>query len=144
MATNSINSYVKSRLERWGEVFALHKDADYLGHASKNVLAVLIENKGDMPVRSVGIKPIEIDQEALEIEEFVSKIAMFNMQMACVLRGYYCGTGRRKFERFDTANKLLKKQGHQAVSQRTYMTMHDYGVHTISGFLIGKARMEAY
>lgn len=37
-----IGEYVRRRLEQWGEVFALHKDCDYLGHQSKNMLQVLI------------------------------------------------------------------------------------------------------
>ena len=96
MQADTFGAYVRARLDGWGREFALHRDCEYLGHASKNVLQVLIDHKGEMPARQVGYKPLEVDNDALQVECIVSDIARDNVPMACVLRAYYCGSGRRR------------------------------------------------
>lgn len=107
MIRDTLGPYVRRRLERWGEEFALSRDCEYLGHQSKNVLQVLIDHKGEMPARAVGFKPLEVDAEALQIEQIVTEIAKERLRIACALRAYWCGMGRRKVERYETALLLI-------------------------------------
>lgn len=131
--------YVRERLEEWGREFALHRDCEYLGHRSKDMLQVLVEHKGEMPPRVTGFKPIEIPVLPMEIEQFVQDIARDNVVMACVLRGYYCGSGRRKVERWETANELIRRVGYRQVSVRQYLSVADLGFERIRGRLEGSA-----
>jgi len=125
--------YVRRRLEHWGEVFALHKENEYLGHQSKNMLQVLIEHRGEMPERTQGFKPMEIDEQALQIELMVSDVARTDLPMACVLRGFYCGSGRRKVERWEQANGLLSEQGLRTISVRSYLAIAELAFERIRG-----------
>lgn len=103
--------YVRTRLDSWGDEFALHLDCEYLGHQSKNMLQVLIEHKGEMPQRPTGFKPLEVDLQALHVEQIVADIGRDRVHIACALRGYYCGRGRRKIERYETALLLMDAAG---------------------------------
>lgn len=131
--------YVRRRLEHWGEVFSLHRDVEWLGYASKNMLQVLIEHKGEMPARAQGYKPLEVDNDAEFIERVVSSMARKQTPVACVLRAYYCGRGRRKVERFETANLLLATAGEKTISQRHYLVLHDLGFAEVRGVVRGMA-----
>ena len=130
---DSFGEYTRERLDEWGREFALARDCEYLGHQSKNMLQVLIEHKGEMPAKATGYKPLEVLRTAQEIEDIVADIAR-------VLRGMYCGQGRRKVERWETANLLIANMGLKVVTQRHYLTLHDIGVATVRGALIGIAR----
>ncbi len=66
--TDLFGAYVRRRLDRWGDVFALHRDCEYLGHVSRSMLQVLIDHRGEMPARPTGFKPLEVDAEAMQIE----------------------------------------------------------------------------
>lgn len=136
---DTFGPYVRSRLDGWGREFALHRDCEYLGHASKNMLQVLIDHKGEMPPPNVGYKPLEVDEDALQVEQIVTDIARDNVVLACVLRAYYCGQGRRKVERWETANLLIATAGQPVVSQRHYLTLVDVGEAMVSGVLRGIA-----
>lgn len=133
-------AYVRDRLDDWGSEFALHRDCDYLGHFSRNMLQVLIDHKGEMPPRATGFKPLEVSAMAMQIEDIVGDIARSQVVIACVLRAYYCGRGRRKVERWETANLLITHAGGKMVSQRHYLTLHDIGFATVRGVLTGMAR----
>lgn len=136
--------YIRHRLERWGSEFALHRDYELLGHQSRNVLQVLIDHKGEMPARATGFKPMEVDQEAWEIELMVTDIARdhSHKSIACCLRAYYCGSGRRKVERWETARMLIANARPDATlpNVRQYMGMVEDGRLIIRGALIGKSR----
>ena len=132
--------YTRRRLDHWGQVFALHLDMDYLGHASKNMLQVLIEHKGEMPGRMQGYKPLEVDDMAMQVEDLVADVARSNVSMAAVLRAYYCGTGRRKVERWETANLLMANCGARPVSVRQYLSLHEMGFQRVQGRLEGLAQ----
>ena len=137
---DSFGEYTRERLDEWGREFALARDCEYLGHQSKNMLQVLIEHKGEMPAKATGYKPLEVLRTAQEIEDIVADIARDQLVIACVLRGMYCGQGRRKVERWETANLLIANMGLKVVTQRHYLTLHDIGVATVRGALIGIAR----
>lgn len=139
MQVDTFGAYVRAELEHWGREFALHRDCDYLGHHSKNLLQVLIDHRGDMPPPNVGYKPLETDMRAQRIEDIVSDIARSQVVLACVLRGYYCGMGRRKFERWETANLLIANTGNRVLSQRHYMALHDVAFAQVRGYLAGIA-----
>ena len=139
-SVDTFGEYVRRRLESWGEEFALHRDFEYLGHQSKNMLQVLIDHKGEMPPRNTGFKPLEVSPCAHQIELIVADIAREQRALACILRAYYCGSGRRKVERWETANLLLANMGEKMVSQRHYMTLHDVGFAQVRGTLIGLAQ----
>lgn len=129
--------YVRQRLDHWGDIFRLSHDVEYLGYQSKNMLQVLIEHKGEMPGRIQGYKPLEVDDMAMGIEEIVADIARTHISMACCLRGYYCGSGRRKVERFETANLLIANCSQRMVSVRHYLTLHELGFERVRGRLEG-------
>lgn len=136
--TDTFGIYVRARLDEWGREFALHRDCEYLGHVSKNMLQVLIEHKGEMPARATGYKPLEVSSAALQVETLISEIAKTDVRMASCMRGYYCGQGRRKVERYETAINLianaLYEPGKPAVklpSVRAYMDLVARGTDTI-------------
>jgi hypothetical protein len=137
MQVDTFGAYVRAELEHWGREYALHRDCDYLGHQSKNVLQVLIEHKGDMPSRAQGYKPLESDSRAQIIEDAVASIAGDNVPMACALRAYHCGTGRRKIERFESAILLMAKCGQRPVSTRQYLSLVELGFQRVRGRLEG-------
>lgn len=139
--TDLFGAYVRRRLDHWGDVFALHRDCEYLGHVSRNMLQVLIDHRGEMPARPTGFKPLEVDAEAMQIETFVHDMATTGQRAtACVLRAYFCGLGRRKVERWETANLLLTHCGLRAIGQRAYLAQVDVGVAVIRGRLMEVAR----
>lgn len=130
--------YVRSRLDAWGDEFSLARDCDYLGHQSKNMLQVLIDHRGEMPGRTTGFKPLEVNMLAMQVETIVSDIAISGRaDLACVLRAYYCGEQRRMVERFDTANVLLVKAGYPKISKRQYVEMLAYGFAAVRGAMLG-------
>jgi hypothetical protein len=61
--------------------------------------------------------------------------------MACVLRAYYCGSGRRKIERYETALNLIAnaQPGAALPTLRQYMAIVEDGRNVIRGALIGLA-----
>ncbi len=142
---DTLGPYVRRRLERWGEEFSLARDCEYLGHQSKNVLQVLIDHKGEMPERAVGFKPLEVDAEALQIEHIVTEIARHNLRNACCLRAYYCGQGRRKVERYETAILLISNaeigsgKSDRLPSCRTYQSIVAEGEAQVARLLINEA-----
>lgn len=137
---DSFGGYVAARLEGWGREFALHRDFEYLGHARKNMLQVLIDHRGEMPPPNVGFKPLEVDREAQEIEDIIADVARDQLEIAIVLRAWYCGMGRRRVERMETANLLLAVAGRPLVRLRQYETLQRLGVQTVRGALIGIAK----
>ncbi len=139
MQTDYFGAYVRSELEHWGREFALHRDCEYLGHQSKNLLAVLMEHH-EMPGRVQGYKPMETDPRAQVIEDIVTDIARTDINLACVLRGYYCGSGRRKEERWEQARQLLQLMGQRPVSVRQYLLMAELGFQRVRGRLEAMTR----
>lgn len=140
---DTFGAYVRSRLDHWGREFMLARDMDYLGHQSKNILQVLIEHKGEMPGRMTGFKPLEVDQDAHQIELIVSDIAREQRALACVLRAYYCGTGRRKVERYETALMLVANaagKGARLPNVKQYLGMVVAGTDEVRNVLAGMAR----
>lgn len=120
--------YVRSRLDQWGDEFSLARDCDYLGHQSKNMLQVLIDHRGEMPGRTTGFKPLEVNMLAMQVETIVSDIAIAGRaDLACVLRAYFCGEQRRMVERFETANLLLVTAGYARISKAQYVEMTKQG-----------------
>lgn len=130
--------YVKQRLDDWGDCFALHKDCEYLGHRSKNMLQVLVEHRGEIPARPRGFKPLEVPLLELEVEQIVSAISRENARMACALRAHFCGQGRRKVERYQQACELIKMvegPGSRPPSVRQHFSLIQEGVDRVSASL---------
>lgn len=146
MQHDTFGEYVRRRLEEWGWEFSLAHDCDYLGHQSKNMLQVLIEHKGEMPGKTQGYKPMEVSATAHQIELLVTDIAREQPRLACVLRAYYCGNGRRKVERYETAVLLISSIEHGEASRDPlpkvdrYLRMVEVGTAQIRGMLIGLAQ----
>jgi hypothetical protein len=136
---DTFGAMVAGMLDHWGREFALSRDCEYLGHQSKNLLQVLIEHRG-MPPRTTGYKPLETDMRAQCIEDLVTDIARSNVTMACVLRGYYCGSGRRKVERWETANLLVTNAGQPMLHVKAYLDYVKRGEDRVRGMLEGMAR----
>ena len=137
---DTFGCYTRAELEHWGREFALHRDCEYLGHASRNVLQTLIDHRGEMPPPNVGYKPLETDLRAQRIEDIVADIARSNLAMAICLRAYYCGQGRRKVERFETALLLLTTAGCGVIRVGAYMDLVRRGEERVRGNLEGIAR----
>jgi len=140
---DTFGAYVRARLDSWGREFALHRDCEYLGHKSKDMLQLLIEHKGEMPPRVTGFKPIEIPIADQQMEDIVSDIARRDVVVASVLRGYYCGQGRRGEERRESAVELIRNiKGDRSyrLDRKRYFSLHHIGFAEIRGRLIGLAR----
>lgn len=143
MKLDTFGAYVHRRLDSWGREFALGRDCEYLGYHSKNMLQVLIEHKGEIPQRGGGHKPQECDVLALEVERIVAEIARDQMPVACCLRAYYCGDGRKRYERHETANALLVMLHCRTVSVRQYLGLVEQGELMVRGWLLSDARQSA-
>lgn len=137
---DTFGAYVRARLEAWGREFALHRDCEYLGHKSKDMLQILIEHRGEMPPRVIGFKPVEIPADEQQMEDIVADIARVNLPRAIVLRAYYCGSGRRGQERFETANAMLTASGLPTINRRRYFSEHEVGFESVRWILNGIAR----
>ncbi len=135
-AINTFGAYVETRLAAWGREFALHRDCEYLGHQSKNMLQVLIEHHGEMPPRPTGYKPLEVDQEAFQVEVMISELGITRAKAANVLRAWYAGRGRVQVERLETACELI---GHK-ISRAQYRALHDIGFAHVEGQFMALAR----
>ncbi|MCE7031752.1 hypothetical protein LY625_03820 [Lysobacter sp. GX 14042] len=131
--------YVAGRLEQWGREFALHRDCEYLGHQSKNMVQVLIEHKGEMPARPTGFKPLEVDMLAQQVEDIIADMGRVDRTLATVMRAYYCGKGRKFHERLETCNELLAAMGLPEVRREAYRVLHMRGFDWVRGVLIGMA-----
>lgn len=140
MQIDTFGAYVRAELDHWGREFALHRDCEYLGHASKNMLQVLIDHRGEMPPPNVGYKPLETDRRAQLIEDIVADIARVHLAMAICLRAYYCGMGRKRVERWETANLLLANAGQPCIRATAYMDLAKRGEERVYGVLTGIAR----
>lgn len=138
--TDLFGAYVSARLNQWGDEFALHRDCEYLGHQSKNMVQVLMDHKGEMPPRAAGYKPLEIDREAMQIEDIVADMARADVTLATVMRAYYCGRGRRLSERLETCNEMLVAHGAMETHRRAYVIMQQRGFDWVRGVLIGIAQ----
>lgn len=137
-----LNAYVRRRLEHWGDEYALHRDVEYLGYASKNILAVLMAHKG-MPGRVQGVKPVDSDLLAQQVEDVIARLSMVNRPCANVMRAYYCGRGRRGVERFETALMLVTAMGDPAISLRQYHFLRRAGDDFVGEQLTGLVRAAA-
>ncbi len=127
MQVDTFGLYVRAELEHWGVEFALHRDCEYLGHHSKNLLSVLIEHQGEMPGRVQGFKPLETDMRAQKIEDLIMEMSRQSVTLGCVMRAYYCGRGRRNNERWETANLLLANCGQPMLGVKAYLECHRVG-----------------
>lgn len=131
---------VRAMMDGWGRTFALHRDCEYLGHSGVNMLQVLIDHKGEMPAKPTGFKPLEINLQHLAVEYAVLAIARTDPATAWVLRAYYCTQGRRRFERFESANDMLARAGLPRVSRASYMDMAERGEFRVAKILEKEAQ----
>lgn len=141
MQADPMAAKIRRQLEFWGTEFALHKDCDYLGHQSKNMIAVLMEHKGEMPRNSEGFKPMYIPEEAEQVELAVTALFKVAPVHAIVLRGYYCGQGRRNFERLEQTNLMLQKAGYPKVTLSGYKDLARMATERVHGLLLARREM---
>ncbi|MGV1119164.1 hypothetical protein [Xanthomonas translucens] len=143
MQPDTFGVYVRRRLEHWGEEFCLARDCEYLGHASRNILQTIMEHEGQIPGKAQGYKPLEVSIDAHAIELMVTDIAREQMRMACVMRAYYCGSGRRKVERYETALLLIAhlertlRRSDPLPGVDRYLRLVEVGTAQIRGMLSG-------
>lgn len=142
---NTFDASVKAALQRWGDHFALHRDCEYLGHQGQNMLQVLFEHGGEMPPRPTGWKPIEVDPLAWAVELHVHAIALDSRLLANILRAYYCGRGRVKKERRQTAEELnrIANVPPPHISERQFLTLHDLAFQRLAGAMAADSRKAA-
>lgn len=143
MNVDTFGAYVRAELEHWGRVYALHRDCEYLGHKSKDMLALLMEHGGEMPPKVTGFKPLEVDMRAQAIEDAVADMARFNPERACIMRAYYCGKGRRAHERREIGEALVRRvlawPGY-TLSRSRWFAEHAEGVAEVRGWLRAKGQ----
>src|SRR5690606_29048659 len=140
MQIDTMAEYVRRRLGHWGEEFALHRESEYIGHKSKNMIATLIQPRGHMPPRDVGFQPLEVHLAAMQIEDIVTEIARHAPAMGWCMRAYHCGIGRRKCERHEQAMHLLRRAGMRTVTRAQYLDLVRRGTERVHGALVGAAR----
>lgn len=140
MQVDLFGAYVESRLDGWGRAFALHRDCEYLGHQSQNVLQTLIDHAGEMPERPTGFRPLEVDPLAHEVELIVTDIAGHDIARACAMRAYYCGAGRRGVERLEIARELIGRStgDRSMLGRRAYFGLVDLGRAEVRGALYAR------
>ena len=131
MKVSTYDIYVRTRLDAWGREFAFHRDAELLGHKSKDMLQLLIEHKGEMPPKATGYRPLTIPPLEWQIETIVAQIHADAPLLAVVLRAYYCGSGRKAVECRERAEALAKRK----LTRRMYFTYHDLGFQRVAGAL---------
>jgi hypothetical protein len=106
------------------------------------MLQVLIEHKGELPPKAIGFKPLETDPMAQQIEDIVRDIARHNVERACILRGFYCGMGRKGIERLEVTRSMIRRvitvPGYQ-LSRPKFFAEEEIGRAEIRGVLIGLA-----
>ena len=136
MITSQFDAYVRVRLDRWGREFNLYRPLPLLGHQSKNMLAVLIEHRGEMPPPNIGFKPLTIPIDEMQIEDLVREIHGDAPVLAAVLRAYYGGIGKQGSDRRELAESLCG----QRIKRQAYFKYHDMGFHRVAGMLAALAR----
>lgn len=114
--SEAMRRFVRERLDQWGLEYALDRDYTGTGYASQNVLHKMM--KHGMIARGVSH---DVADDAQQIELIVTDIARLDMRVACCLRGYFCGSMRRKVERFEKALELATKHKIRRFSLRTYL-----------------------
>lgn len=142
MQPDTFGVYVRRELDHWGMEFALHRDCEYLGHRSKDMLQVLIEHRGEMPPRVTGFKPMETDTRAQRIEDIIADLARWNVERACIMRAFYCGMGRKGFERREVAEGMVRRVLQRAdyrLTRPRFFAEHELGFEFVRGRLIGVA-----
>lgn len=121
--TDIMRTAVRIRLEQWGLEFALDRDRSGIGFDSMNILYKMQMRRG---LISPG-RGADNTAEAQEIELIVTDIARVDLRTACCMRGYYCGSMRRKVERFEKALELATRHRIKKFSLRTYLNDVEMG-----------------
>lgn len=114
--TDIAREVVRERMEQWGLEFALDRDSVGIGFASTNILHKMMK-QGFVS----GGTGLEIAADAQVIELIVTTIARKDMRVACCLRGYFCGSMRRKVERYEQAISLAAKHKIPRFGLSTYL-----------------------
>lgn len=97
------STYVQTMLEAWGREFALCREDE--PHEA-TLLYRLIQYGGEIPRLEGGRAPETVNEQAYAIELIVSKMHQSRPVEASVMRAWYCGRGRQKFERREMAEAL--------------------------------------
>ena len=135
-ALASFETYVRRRLDAWGEEFRLDRDADFLGFPTKNMLQVLRDHRGEIPERTQGYKPLLIPPLEWQTETIVHDLHHANAHLASTLRAYYCGRGRVSVERLECLEGMLGR----SIGKRAFFTYHDLGFQWVTGAMYALAR----
>lgn len=97
------SGYIQSMLETWGREFALCREDE--PHEA-TLLYRLVQYGGEIPRLEGGRPPERVNEQAYAIELIVSKMHQTRPVEASVMRAWYCGRGRQKFERREQAEAL--------------------------------------
>lgn len=127
---------VRRRLEQWGLEFALDRETAGLGYGSTNILHKMMKQgvitRGSLP---------GVAADAHEIELIVTGIARQDMRVACCMRGYFCGSMRRKVERFQKANELAERHRIRRFSLSTYLNEVAVGQNLVLVYLVRRSEV---
>ena len=116
------DAYVRMRLDAWGREFRLDRDVARLGFSSQNALKSLIDFRGKVP-KATGYKPESVDPLAMQIEDVIRGMHIIDRLTGCVMRAYYCGSGRVGVERRIQAGELFGSK----IAHNRYFNAHKRG-----------------
>lgn len=123
-----VEAYICARLDSWGREFALDKLYE---PCAQTVLYLLIKFGGEIPHVEGGPAPEVVDEKAWQIERLIALMNTERPIEAAVMRAYYCGRGRHKVERRETAEMLAGVK----LSTQAYFSAHDRGFAWLCGAL---------
>lgn len=109
--------YIRDMLEVWGREFQLFSESE--PHA-ETLLYKLVLYGGEIPRLEGGRPPERVNEQAYAIEVIVAKMHQTRPVESSVMRAYYCGRGRHKFERRETAEMLAGCK----ISEREYFAAY--------------------
>jgi hypothetical protein len=124
MLVNTQRDEVEEQLESWGMTFAFWKARRECEPSAENLLYRMAHAK----TRGTGDG---ISLSAWAVEDAVRALQRESPIQAAVLRAFYCESGRRGYERFDTAKRLAGRR----FSRRAFYLYREAGKDFVSRVL---------
>lgn len=120
--------YIRDMLETWGREFRLFGENE---PHEETLLYKLVLYGGEIPRLEGGHPPEHVNEQAYAIEVIVAKMHRTRPIEASVMRAWYCGRGRQKFERREQAQALAGAK----ISEREYFAAYLRALAYVEGAL---------
>jgi hypothetical protein len=121
-------AYIRDMLEAWGREFQLFGESE---PNAETLLYKFMLYGGEIPRLEGGRPPEHVNEQAYAIEVIVAKMHQTRPIEASVMRAWYCGRGRQKFERREQAQALAGCK----ISEREYFAAYLRALAYIEGAL---------